>query len=245
MSATQHTPVAPAPPEPAPEERAERSRVASRLLNQPLRNLGVAGAVVVLGSTAAFGGLQPAHGGSTPAPIEVGVSTHVAPYDIRINKVVWADSLPNVYPAQKGDRWLAVTATVRNTHTTSLGGGAELAESMTLSHVDGLVHRPEPGTDRVRSDYQKLLADTSDLDPVQPGIDYSMVFLFEQKAAVPPPTVVTVQLVNHTWRADSIDKTYTWLDPTVIAESTLPMIASASAAAAARASATPSVGASG
>jgi hypothetical protein len=37
---------------------------------------------------------------------------------------------------------------------------------------------------------------------------------------------VTVELVGHTWREDSIDKTEKWLDPTVVAESTLPMIKS-------------------
>ena len=206
-----------------PKKPAPRSRVATRLLHQPLRNLGVGVTVIVLGSTAAFGGLEPARGNHQMAPVQVGVQTHEAPFDIKINKLVWVNSLPNVYPSKPGDRWLAITATVRNTHTTSLPGGAELAEAMTVSHVAGLVHTPEPGTDRVRSDYQKLLADSSDLDPVQPGIDYSMVFLFEQDAASPPPTLARVQLIAHTWRQDSIDKTDKWLDPTVVAESDLPM----------------------
>jgi hypothetical protein len=213
-----------------PRKRAPSSRVATRLLHQPLRNLGVGVAIVVLGSTAAFGGLEPATGNNRLLPIQVGVRTHIAPYDIQINKVVWVDSLPNVYPSKPGDRWLAITATVRNTHNTSLLGGAELAESVTLSHVDGLVHKPEPGTDRVRSDYQKVIADSSDLNPVQPGIDYAMVFLFEQNSAVAPPNLVRVQLVAHTWRQDSIDKTDKWLDPTVVAESVLPMRTSKPAA---------------
>jgi hypothetical protein len=212
-----------APAAPAGPPGAPRSRVVTRLLHQPLRNLGIGVTAIVLGSTAAFGGLEPATEKPQLSPVEVGVRTHVAPYDITINKVLWVSDLPNVYPMQDGDHWLAVTATVRNTHDTSLSGGVELAQALTLSRVEGLVHRPEPGTDRVRSDYQKLIADSSDLDPVQPGIDYPMVFLFEQKAASTPPDRIRVQFVAHTWREDSIDKTFQWFDPTVIAESELPV----------------------
>ncbi|HST82076.1 MAG TPA: hypothetical protein VLL08_10120 [Kineosporiaceae bacterium] len=212
--------------EPPNDEPADpgRSKVAHRLLNQPLRNLGVGVAVVVLGTTAAFGGLERAAGTDRLAPVKVGVKTRVEPYDITLNRVVWVDDLPNVYPSERGNRWLAITATIRNLHEVSLYGAVELAESVTLSDVDGLVRTPEPDTDRVRSSYQKLIMDNSDLHPVQPSIDYKMVFLFEQKAGTPAPDRVKVELVGHTWREDSIDKTEKWLDPTVIAESTVPMI---------------------
>jgi hypothetical protein len=213
------------PPDDKPVDPG-RSKVAHRLLNQPLRNLGIGVAVVVLGTTAAFGGLESATGTDRLAPVKVGVKTPVEPYDITLNRVLWVDELPNVYPSERGNRWLAITATVRNTHEVSLYGAVELAQSVTLSDVDGLVQAPEPGTDRVRSSYQRLIMDNSDLYPVQPGIDYKMVFLFEQKAATPAPDRVTVELVGHTWREDSIDKTEKWLDPTVVAESTLPMIKS-------------------
>lgn len=225
MSIIEETPVE----EPA---RPGRSRVAERLLNQPLRNLGVGVAAVVLGVTAAFGGLEPSTGTDRLPPVQIGVKTLVAPYEIKINKVIWVDDLPNLYPTERGNRWLALTATVRNTHETSLYGAAELAASVTLSGVDGLVRKPEPGADRVRSSYQRVILDNTDLQPVQPGIDYTMVFLFEQKAASAPPNQVSVQLVGHTWRQDSIDKTDKWLDPTVIATSTVPMTESRPAASA-------------
>jgi hypothetical protein len=220
MSTIQETPV---DDPPRPEPRTRRSRVASRLLNQPLRHLGVGVTVVVLGATAAFGGLEPATDDDPTTPVRIGVKTSVAPYDIKINKVLWVDELPNVYPTERGNRWLAITATIRNTGDVSLYGATELAEAVTLSDVDGLVQVPERGTDRVRSTSRMLIMDSSDLNPVQPGIDYDMVFLFEQRAGSPPPDRVRVQLVEHTWREDSIDKTEKWLDPTVIADSTLPM----------------------
>src|SRR3712207_9039279 len=68
-----------------------------------------------------------------------------------IRKVVWIDELPNVYPTERGNRWLAVTATVRNTHDRSLYGAVELAQALTLTGVDGLVERPRRGTEDRKS----------------------------------------------------------------------------------------------
>jgi len=215
--------------------RAQTSRVASRLLSQPLRNLGVGVTVIVLGVTALFGGLADADV-EVPrvAGVRAGETVHAAPYDITIRKVIWVDELPNVYPAEKGNRWLAVTATVVNTHDVSLFGAVELRHALALSDVEGLVEKPvgEVGdaatsTGRVESSYRKVLADTTDLNPVSPGIPYEMVFLFEQRKSVEPPPEVTVQIVGHTWRQNSLDASMGWFDPTVVARSTLPMAESA------------------
>jgi hypothetical protein len=203
--------------------RAARSVVAQRLLNQPLRNLGVGVTAIVLGATAAFGGLEPAEERSSIDVIEIGTKASVPPYDITIRKVVWVDELPGIYKAADENRWLAITATVRNTHNTSLYGANELAQAVTLAGVEGMVSEPVRGTDRVKSTQRPLLLDSSELQPVQPGLDYDIAFLFEQKGSVPPPEEVTVQLVRHTWREDSINKTSAWLDPEVIAEGRLPM----------------------
>ena len=207
--------------------RAQTSRVATRLLEQPLRSLGIGVTVIVLGVTALFGGLAEAE---ETAPrvawAAVGHTVRAAPYEVTIRKVLWVDELPNTYPSEKGNRWLAITATVRNTHTDSLYGAVELADSVTLTGVDGLVEKPVRDTERVKSTYRKVLADTSDLSPVQPGIGYEMVYLFEQKLSATPPAEVTVQVVGHTWRENSLDGTMGWFDPTVVAQATLPMIES-------------------
>jgi hypothetical protein len=209
--------------------RAQSSRVASRLLEQPLRTLGVGVTGIVLGATALFGGLEDADPDARGdvAGIKIGEKVVAAPYEITIRKVVWVDELPNVYPQEKGSHWLAITATVRNTHSESLFGAVELKDALALTGVDGLVEKPASGTDRVESTYRKIIADTSDLSPVQPGLSYEMVFLFEQRAGVTPPTEVAVQAVGHTWRENSLDKTTSWLDPEVVAEGTLPMVESA------------------
>jgi hypothetical protein len=211
--------------------RAESSEVASRLLSQPLRNLGVGVTAIVLGATALFGGLEEAEA-EVPrlAGVRLGETVHAAPYDITLRKVIWVDELPGTYPTEKGNRWLAVTATVVNTHHESLFGAVELKDAVALSGVEGLVAKPEKRsddasrfTDRVEASYLKVLADSSDLSPVSPRVPYEMVFLFEQKQSAPPPTEVTVQIVRHTWREGSLDGFLGWFDPTVIARSTLPM----------------------
>jgi hypothetical protein len=202
--------------------------VASRLLEQPLRTLGVGVTAIVLGVTALFGGLADADTDHQDvAGVAIGEKLAAAPYEITIRKVVWVDELPNVYPLEKGSHWLAITATLRNTHTESLVGAVELKGALTLTGVDGLVEKPERGTDRVESSYRKVIADTSDLSPVQPGVSYEMVFLFEQRAGVTPPAEVSVQAVGNTWRQNSIDKTMGWFDPEVVARGTLPMVESA------------------
>lgn len=208
--------------------RARSSKVASRLLEQPLRTLGVGVTGIVLGATALFGGLEDADPTSRDVTsVKIGEKVVAAPYEITIRKVVWVDELPNVYPLEKGSHWLAVTATVRNTHSESLFGAVELKDALALTGVEGLVEKPERGTERVESTYRKIIADTTDLSPVQPGLSYEMVFLFEQRADAAPPTEVAVEAVGHTWRQNSIDKTTGWFDPAVVARGTLPMVESA------------------
>ena len=209
------------------QRRARASKVATRLLQQPLRTLGVGVTVIVLGTTALFGGLADA---DVSAPrvsgLRVGETVRAEPYEITVRKVLWVDELPNVYPTEKGNRWLAITATVRNTHDESLFGAVELADSLALTGVDGLVKEAEKDTGRVESTYRKVLADTSDLSPVSPGVPYEMVYLFELAASATPPTEVAVQVVRHTWRENSLDQTMGWFDPAVVAQASLPMVES-------------------
>src|ERR671911_469816 len=89
--------------------RAQASKVATRLLQQPLRTLGVGVTVIVLGTMALFGGLADADvSGPRVAGLRVGETVRAEPYEITIRKVVWVDELPNVYPTEKGNRWLAI-----------------------------------------------------------------------------------------------------------------------------------------
>jgi len=201
-----------APPGLRARARASGSLVARRALDQPLRRIGIGGAVVLLAVTAAFGGLREQEEDG-PEVLAVDVPVEVPPFELTVHRVVWTTELPNQYPSDKANRWVGVVATVRNTSDVGVYGST-LSDALTLTDVDGLVEPlglQVPGT---RAMSVVLLEDGSSLTPVQPGLTYEVAFLFEQDGAVPPPTSATVLLQRHTWRSGSLDPTVTWWEPT-------------------------------
>lgn len=216
------------PEEPAPE----RSRVAERLLSQPLRNLGVGVTAIVLGTTAAFGGLEEAEGAGGTAEVKVGVATTVDPLDITIKRLMWVNDLPGVPTEIDGNRWLAVVADVKNTSDVSLTTYYAM-KAVTVSGVEGLIKTPELDlttldeddyTDRIGPQTVLQMADSAEVGPLQPGITYQAVYLYEQTGSAEPAAKVDLQLVGHTWRANTFDQVEMWLDPAVQAESSLAVL---------------------
>ena len=193
--------------------------VGRRIADQPLRNLGAVGAALVLLSTAAFGGLEPAEEPGL-ASFAFDETVVAAPLEITVARVLWTDDLPGVYLTDDANRWIAVVGTALSNHSESLS--SELTDAVTLVGVEGLVREPAAGIEGVRSSEQLLLADASRLSPVQPGLEYEVVLLFEQSGLVPPPDEVTVQISGHTWRPDSFDQTMHWRDPMPVAQATFP-----------------------
>ncbi len=201
-----------APPELRARVRSSRSKVAKRVLDQPLRRVGIAGAVVLLAVTAAFGGLRP-QAQDGPEVLAVDTPVDVAPFELTAKRVVWTTELPGQYLSADGNRWIGVVATVRNTSDAGVLGGT-LLDALTLTDVDGLVQETGPLVPGVRASSVALLEDGSSLSPVQPGMSYEAVFLFEQDGSVAPPTDATVLLQKQTWRRGSLDPTQAWWDPT-------------------------------
>lgn len=200
--------------------RIARSAVGRRLADQPLRNLGVLGAGLVLASTAAFGGLEPAETAGM-ADFAFGDTVRAAPLAVTVDRVTWVDGpLPGVYLTDDANRWIGVVATVATDHTESLAD--EPSHTVALAGVEGLVAEPVDGTDAVRSTDQVLMADGSRLSPMQPGLSYEVVFLFEQEGDAAPPETVEIVLLGHTWRADSFDGTFGWKDAAPVARATVP-----------------------
>ncbi|GIG40059.1 hypothetical protein [Cellulomonas phragmiteti] len=206
-----------APPELRARARASGSKVARRVLDQPLRRIGVVGAIVLLATTAAFGGLEE-QTQDGPEVLEAGTPVEVAPFELTVHRVVWTGDLPGQRLSDDGNRWVGVVATVRNTSDAGVLG-VTLRDALTLSGVQGLVQAPvDIG---VTASAVVVLEDASPLSPVQPGLTYEAAFLFEQDGSVAPPTSVDVQLQQHTWRAGSLDPELVWRFPTTVLVGTL------------------------
>lgn len=174
--------------------------------------------IALLAGTAAFGGLEDADAVATET-LEAGRTLDVAPVRVTVDKVLWVDELPGAYLTEDGNRWIAVLTTVRSTHDTSLYG-TELTGTLSLDDVPGLVAEPDPATGLVGSSERLLLTDGSRLTPVQPGLDYEAVFLFEQDGDVEPPSEVTLVGVGQTFRTSTLQDVAEWTDPAAVARGT-------------------------
>ncbi|MBO3103568.1 hypothetical protein [Cellulomonas fengjieae] len=199
--------------------RSSGSTVARRVLDQPLRRIGMGGAVVLLAVTAAFGGLQE-QTQDAPEVLVLDTPVEVAPFELTVHRVVWTTDLPGQYLTEDGNRWIGVVATLRNTSDAGILG-VTLRDALTLTDVEGLVKETGLVVPGVTSTSIALLEDGSSLSPVQPGLTYEAVFLFEQEGSVEPPSSATVQLQRHTWRSGSLDPTMAWWDPTTTLQAEL------------------------
>jgi hypothetical protein len=202
-----------APPDLRARARASGSLVARRALDQPLRRIGIGGAVVLLAVTAAFGGLQE-QTQDGPEALVLDAPVDVAPFELTVHRVVWTTELPGQYLTDESNRWIGVVATVRNTTDAGVLGNT-LADALTLTDVDGLLPRAGSVAPGVVASSIALLEDGSSLNPVQPGLTYEAAFLFEQDGSVPPPSSATVLVQRQVWDVGVLDTiTRTWRDPT-------------------------------
>lgn len=168
--------------------------------------------MLLLAATAAFGGLEE-ETQDGPEALARDVPADVEPFEITVHRIVWTTELPGQYLSEKGNRWVGVVATVRNTSDAGVLS-ATLADALTVQDVDGLVGRPDAtGTGPTAI---VLLADGSSLNPVQPGLAYETAFLFEQDGGALPPERATVQLQRHTWRGTELDSSLQWRAPTTV-----------------------------
>ncbi|UZN04501.1 hypothetical protein [Cellulomonas sp. S1-8] len=198
-----------APPDLRARARDSGSKVARRVLDQPLRRIGLGGAFVLLAATAAFGGLEE-QTQDGPEVLAVETAVDVAPFELTVHRVVWTTDLPG-RTLSDGNRWLGVVASVRNTSDAGVLG-ITLRDALALTDVEGLV--TQPGTTRPTATIA-VLADGSSLNPVQPGLTYEVAFLYEHDGSVAPPTTATVLLQQQTWGVDRLEGlTLRWLHPT-------------------------------
>ena len=181
------------------------------MLDQPLRRIGVLGAIVLLAVTAAFGGLEE-QTQDGPEALEVDAAVDVAPFEITVHRVVWTTGLSGQGLSDERNRWIGVVATVRNTSDAGVLG-TTLQDALTLDVPDLVT---QPGTIAPTATIA-VLADGSALNPVQPGLTYEVAFLYEHDGATPPPTRATLSLHRQTWGVGRLDGTVSWRDaPTTV-----------------------------
>lgn len=201
---------------------AAGSKVAERMLEKPLRSIGLVGAALLLAATAAFGGLRP-QTAPTQGTTAVGETVAAAPFEITVTQASWISDLPDLSPTP-GHRWIAVQATIRNTSDASATQPL-LLEAVTLA--DGtpgvepqLGFSGQPG---LTATTVVSTADSSALNPIQPGVTYRAALLFEQDITQEPPAELTLLVQGHTWGTTILDPIPAWRTPTTLTRITIPV----------------------
>lgn len=170
-----------------------------RLLDTPVRWLGIGLGALALTVSGFFGGLDPVdHGPPVRSP---GALDEGRPWNVTVTSAQIHGELDHVRLDEPGDRWLAVLAVVEVTATDSRN---DLTDILRLSDVDGLV-RPEP-----RAAF--LARDLTRLGYLHPGMAERVVFYWEQRGSAAAPTELEVVVHGKTLRISSLSDTPQWLD---------------------------------
>ncbi|HCT78222.1 MAG TPA: hypothetical protein DGT23_16930 [Micromonosporaceae bacterium] len=186
-------------------------RVVTRLARQSLRRWGVGIAVLALGVSGLFGGLEPV---TRKAPaVAVGTAIDGGPGLITVTKVQLHQTLPPMVLQDKANHWLVVVAKVEITAEESW---TALSGMIQLSGVDGLVDkRPTP----------MLVRDGARTGMLHPGMPEEVAFFWERKAGTPAPKEVTVQVNLRIHRKESFGGSMQWMPEEMPAgEVTLPLV---------------------
>lgn len=186
-------------------------RVATRLAQQSLRRWGAGIAVLALGVSGLFGGLEPV---TRTAPVmAVGTAIDGGPGLVTVTKVQLHQNLPPMVLRDKANHWLVVVAKVEITAEESW---TRLTRMVQLSGVDGMVDTlPTP----------MLVRDSARTGMLHPGMPEEVAFFWERKAGTPAPKEATVQVNKVVHRKDSLTGSMQWMPEDVPAgEVTLPVV---------------------
>ncbi len=181
--------------------------------------------LVVLAGTGRFGGLEPA--AAEHPPLTVGRPYAAAPFEITLQRVVATTELGQV--GRTKGRFLVVVGTVRTLGDAPVRpviAADPLRQAVTIAGPDGILGAtgaPPGPAEGAAPKGVYVLADSSVLDIVQPGLTYQVGWVWEQEPGRPLPAELSVGLVGHTQRPSSIDDVVGWRDPTPGARVTLPV----------------------
>lgn len=182
-----------------------------------LRQVLLGTAAVMVLASGLFGGLATATP-SGPADLEVGEQVHAEPFDVTVQRVRWTADL-GLAEDPRG-RYIGVVATLENTSDHPVYS-SDIRAALRLGGLDGVYQREygeETGPSQDAIPRVLVLADTSELSAAAPGLEYEVVFVWEQDEDEPLPTEATVGAVARTWRQSTLDDQYLWFDPSVAHE---------------------------
>ncbi|GAA3529823.1 hypothetical protein AFL01nite_00630 [Aeromicrobium flavum] len=176
--------------------------------------LSAVAALVVLAS-GLFGGLATART-SGPTELVAGEQVHAEPFDVTVERARWLTDLGLEGETPRG-RYISVVATIKNTSDHPVYR-SEIRDTMRLHGLDGVFRREsgkETGPSEAATPRVLVVADASELASAAPGLEYEVVFLWEQAEYMPVPEDATVAVAARTWRQSTLDDQYLWFDPTV------------------------------
>jgi hypothetical protein len=186
-----------------------------RLLKLPFRWLAGGLAVIALGVSAFFHGLDsvPAPPHATTAP--PGKVIHAGPWDVTVLGGRIIASMDGLTVATDGDHWFGVAVTVDVTDSEARD---DMSDIIGPPHVAGLTSK----------DPQRVLMarDASSVGYLNPGMPEEIVYLWEQAPNVPVPSTVDVTVYGEKLEPDDLggDGILTWMDRAPLVTVTAPVV---------------------
>jgi hypothetical protein len=181
-------------------------RIASAARKVPLHQVGLGLGALALAVSGLFGGLGTTRD-STPT-VKLGAAIDGGPWRVTFLRARLFNELPPLSLQKKGDRWLAIVATVEVTTAESRN---DMNDILRVPAVPGLLSKPPS--------YVVLARDATNVSYLNPGMPEKIGFFWEQSADSPAPTEVDVRMLGKIQRADSLTGHLNWFDdPTARAQ---------------------------
>jgi hypothetical protein len=140
------------------------------------------------------------------------------PFDVTVKRIRWLTDL-GLEETPRG-RYISVVATVKNTSDHPVYR-SEIRDTLRLHGLDGVYPREyglETGPSEKAPPRVLVTADATELTAAAPGLEYEVIFLWEQADHQPVPQSATVAVAARTWRQSTLDDQFLWFDPTVTHE---------------------------
>ena len=203
--------------------RPTRRSVRSWLVSRPVQQYAYAAGALLLLVTGLFGGLGKVD--PREQPLTAGATLSAAPLTVVVSRASTTSDLGSVGKSERG-RFVSIVGTVHNDTDATVGLDV-LRAVVKLTGVPD-VYQTSSGTAVGMSDTARpwgvyVVADSTLITSVGPGLTYEVVWIYEQQATSPPPASVGVTVQAHTLRANTVDQQIQWLDAAAVATGTLPL----------------------